>query len=303
MAGKDIYIGSMLEKLQDSLNALETNIAESADAQIKKLNEVANIMNNVLINTGMTKSQKAFKGVELSAISLISPTVYNANLTNYSYFTAENTVTVSTGSVSAAIVKKVRVYYDIDDLKNKGYSSLRLSTSACNTYYSAELYINDAVVFSGKTAQALNIDITSYNGLIAVDYAVNKAKTGNNATYNVTFSNICFTGDNIENYYPHVLRDTLRYNNDILCMASSDHGSDAIGYLKPTVDNVAIWDSLIFIGSFSGVKLSIIDANENEILSLLPQSNISELSIFDFYIKIEMTDPLSYISSIIFRYF
>ena len=73
---------------------------------------------------------------------------------------------------------------------------------------------------------------------------------------------------------------------------------------KYTVTGVGSWNVLQFIGNLDGVNLSIIDNDGNEIKTLAAgMNNINDLSIFDFYIFYEITDPDAYISSVIFRYF
>ena len=71
MAGNEIYIGKMLERLYGVVDKIDA----STQAQIDALHDTTDILNNILANTGIQQQQTVFSNAEFSAVSLISSPV------------------------------------------------------------------------------------------------------------------------------------------------------------------------------------------------------------------------------------
>ena len=101
--------------------------------------------------------------------------------------------------------------------------------------------------------------------------------------------------------------DLLEYNTaGALGMKTSSegYGYGFIDFPEQITGEIATWVSLIFQATtLDGVNLSIVDANGNLIRGDLIEKNaIGDLTVFDFYIKFEFTNPNAEITGVILRY-
>lgn len=300
--GKDIYIGEMLEGMEASMLSLERVMTEGVDKQIERLDEVAAVLTNIAANTGITLKQTAFSGDTLTALTLNTPAVKDITLKSSS--ASKNTVSIThttKNSVSATH------YIDLTDYKR--FTGNVRTTRISSTKIS--ISINDVSVYtytfaSGQTDTNVpfDIDISSYNGICKITFTAS-ASSGATSTFNVTTAaNTLKLLNDDTSYNLFESCDTLVFADNVLKMSSNDYGY-AYGYINFTAsitDTIALWSSLIFNGAIENIRLSLLDSEGLEIKSLSTINNISDVAIYDFYIKFEFTDPEAYVSGVVFRY-
>lgn len=316
MAGNEIYIGKMLERLYSVVDKIDA----STQAQIDALHDTADILNNILANTGIQQQQTVFSNAELSAVSLISSPVswlrgkalidfadVTTSTSRAGKVTFIQTSSTGSGTISridfvnrqagyagGGDVLKMQMHLD---LTGKNSITFNAKTSLANGY-TLDVYINGIAAlnyfFDDTAAVALTLDVSAYSGFCDIEFV----GTNSNDEKSITMQ---ISALKIDGASLFAKDSKLEYVDNRIVSTGTGTG---VGVAKYTVTGVGSWNVLQFIGNLDGVNLSIIDNDGNEIKTLAAgMNNINDLSIFDFYIFYEITDPDAYISSVIFRYF
>lgn len=316
MAGNEIYIGKMLERLYGVVDKIDA----STQAQIDALHDTADILNNILANTGIQQQQTVFSNAEFSAVSLISSpvswlrgkalinfvdvttstsragkvTFIQASSTGSGNITRIDFPNRQSGASAGGDVLKMQMRLD---LTGKNSITFNAKTSLANGY-TLKIYINGIAAlnyfFDNTAAVALTLDVSAYSGFCDIEFI----GTNSNDEKSITMQ---ISALKIDGASLFAKDSKLEYIDNRIVSTGTGAG---VGVAKYTVTGVGSWNVLQFIGNLDGVNLSIIDNDGNEIKTLAAgMNNINDLSIFDFYIFYEITDPDAYISSVIFRYF
>lgn len=316
MAGNEIYIGKMLERLYDVVDEVE----KATQRQIDALHDTADILNNILANTGIQQQQTVFSNAELSAVSLISSPVswlrgkalidfvdVTTSTSRAGKVTFIQTSSTGSGTISRIDFVNRQAGYagggDVLkmqmrlDLTGKNSITFNAKTSLANGY-TLKIYINGIAAlnyfFDNTAAVALTLDVSAYSGFCDIEFV----GTNSNDEKSITMQ---ISALKIDSASLFAKNSKLEYVDNRIVSTGTGAG---VGVAKYTVTGVGSWNVLQFIGNLDGVNLSIIDNDGNEIKTLAAgMNNINDLSIFDFYIFYEITDPDAYISSVIFRYF
>ena len=306
MAGNEIYIGKMLERLYGVVDKIDA----STQAQIDALHDTAAILNNILANTGMQQQQTAFTGTALSAITMNSENPYLTakSLLKYRYSESANFLTSHHGyfvwNINGTNVPRLSFRLDSNnsytaectlnvDLTGKNTISFdSYSTNSANKS-KLEIFVGDSKVFShggDSITSATNINVSQFSGEQTIRFSATATTTTNMYIMRLKVGSIEIFAD----------KNKLSYSANKIV---SSGGTLARGLCKYTVSDAAQWSTLKFIGNLDGVRMWIVDNSGEIIMPLTATTNISDLSLFDFYIFYEISKPDAYISSVIFRYF
>lgn len=297
MAGQEIYIGKMIESLQDGMNSME-----------EKMDTTVSVLQNILINTGLTKKQKTFTGEDLTTASLYSPAYLdlspyqNTGVNPNFEIETEGKLSYYTGG-STTGYSRLLAPIDFSEFETLTFD---FGNNGKKTTFSFRAGEGDDLWSYEMTASEMNssaeIDISTVNGIFQPQFKVDF--DGNNVAIRGSFRNITFHRPDGTTYtLLQAAAGTLSYqNNEIVPSAAGG----AYGYVDyaDLMTSVATWDSLIFSGNLDGVTLSLVDEDGNAIMPLSQKNDISTLSIYTgFFVKYEMTNADSFVSGVIFRYF
>ena len=297
MAGNEIYIGKMLERLYDVVDEVE----KATQRQIDALHDTADILNNILANTGIQQQQTVFSNAELSAVSLISSPVswlrgkalidfvdVTTSTSRAGKVTFIQTSSTGSGTISRIDFVNRQAGYagggDVLkmqmrlDLTGKNSITFNAKTSLANGY-TLKIYINGIAAlnyfFDNTAAVALTLDVSAYSGFCDIEFV----GTNSNDEKSITMQ---ISALKIDSASLFAKNSKLEYVDNRIVSTGTGAG---VGVAKYTVTGVGSWNVLQFIGNLDGVNLSIIDNDGNEIKTLAAgMNNINDLSIFDFYI-------------------
>lgn len=308
MAGKEIYIGRMIEGLQQSI-----------DEQVKEMEQVAGILADMAANYGVAVQQKAFTGTGLAAVPLVTYKYkgwgFSPNNPPSGAITGADSVS-TTGATSGTSVTNADAYMDLTDC-NQLVADFQASTT--DSYAQPSILIDDVEVWAGTYGTAVqhaevNLSEEDPEGNVNYLYQGNhkitfRWKKPQGKSYTYTVKNIKIWNDhNDDPLLPWPPSDLLAYNSaNALAMATSAAGS-GYGFIdfpaQMTGTEIATWVALIFQSpSLDGITLSLVDGDGNVLVpDLIRKNAIGELAVFDFYVKFEFTDPAASITGVILRY-
>lgn len=303
MAGKEVYIGRMIEGLQASI-----------DTQVQEMEQVAGILADMAANYGVTIQQKAFTGAGLSAVPIVTYRWQGAG------FSPNNAPSPYIISSNAAEIKQQNItitptaYIDLTDVITINATFEYGGVSYAPQSKTIAILIDDVIVWQSEhTVNSLSktavVDISGkYSGIHKVGFKFSGSTfTASNAWYKC--GNISFTNTALETSPPWPPSDVMICDSDNALTLSKNtpavgYGYGFINFTEKITGEIATWVSLIFqANTLDGVNLSIVDASGNVIKGDLLQKNaISDLSVFNFYIKFEFTNPDAAITGVILRY-
>lgn len=298
MAGKEVYIGRMIEGLQISI-----------DKQVQEMEQVAGILADMAANYGVTVQQKAFSRESLKAVPLISYNIRNftpAEPPPTKFITGPDS---ARGTNGAATKFEVNTYIDLTDTVSIT-AEFRHSKNVLVSSNDLSILIDNNVYWTGQgnkqtpvNGGGANIE-GAYSGIHKVTFS---GYTGDDSTDELIISDMQFVQKNGEVWPAWQDSDLLEYNTaGALGMKTSSegYGYGFIDFPAQITGEIATWVSLIFQATtLDGVNLSIVDANGNLIRGDLIEKNaIGDLTVFDFYIKFEFTNPNAEITGVILRY-
>lgn len=303
MAGKEVYIGRMIEGLQDSI-----------DTQVKEMEQVAGILADMAANYGVTIQQKAFTGAGLSSVPIVTYKWQGAG------FAPNNAPSPYIISSNAAEIKQQNgtitptAYIDLTDMITINATFEYGGVSYAPQSKTIAILIDDVIVWQSEhtvnsLSKTANVDITGmYSGIHKVGFKFSGSTyTASNAWYKC--GNISFMNTANETFSPWPASDLMICDSENALTLSKNtpavgYGYGFINFPEKITGEIATWVSLIFqANTLDGVNLSIVDASGNVLKADLLQKNaISDLSVFNFYIKFEFINPDAAITGVILRY-
>lgn len=307
MAGKEIYIGRMIEGLQKSI-----------DEQVQEMEQVAGILADMAANYGVTVQQKAFTGTGLAAVPLVTYKYkgwgFSPNNPPSGAITGADSASIKSTTSGVNTINAV-AYMDLTDC-NQIVADFQADTAEMNTKPS--ILIDDVEVWAGTNSTAVqhaevNLSEEDPEGNVNYLYQGNHKITFRwitvGKTYTFSVKNIKIWNEHSDDpLLPWPASDLLAYNSaNALAMATSTAGS-GYGFIdfpaQMTGTEIATWVALIFQSpSLDGITLSLVDGDGNVLVpDLIRKNAIGELAVFDFYIKFEFTDPAASITGVILRY-
>ena len=297
MAGQEIYIGKMIESMQDSMNSMEEKMTETVD-----------VLQNILINTGLTKKQKIFTGPDLIAVNLNSPAIldvspYQKNGTDITqYFSAEENKLNYEATENSTNYCTILLPLNFSEFEKITFDYNKTS-SAYTATFSFKAGDGD-VIWTGSLSTttregSAEVDISEITGLLQPRFRV----ISNNSRLEGSISSITFHRPDGTTYtLLQPAAGTLSYQDEEITPTAAGYTYGYANYAD-LITGVGTWDSLIFQGNADGVTFSLVDENGFEIMPLSEKSEISSLSVYNFFVRYEMTKADSFVSGVIFRYF
>ena len=303
MAGKEVYIGRMIEGLQASI-----------DKQVQEMEQVSGILADMSANYGVTVQQKAFTGAGLSAVPIVTykwqGPGFSPNNPPSPYIISEDAAEIKREDITIAPA----AYVDLEGVVSIDATFEYGAISYIPNNKTIAILIDDVVVWEGehttdstiKTAH-VNIRRGNYYGVHKVSFKFSGSTfSAPDAWYKC--GNIRFSNGGIESFLPWKDSDLLIYDSDKLTLSKAaprvGYGYGFINFPEKITGEIATWVSLIFqANTLDGVNLSIVDASGNEIKGdLLEKNAIGDLTVYDFYIKFEFRNPKAEITGVILRY-
>ena len=259
MAGQEIYIGKMIESLQDGMNSME-----------EKMDTTVSVLQNILINTGLTKQQKVFTGENLTTASLYSPAYLD--LSPYQYTGVNPNFEIETAGKLSYYTGGSSTGYSrlLAPINFSEFSKLTFDfgNNGKKTTFSFRAGEGDDLWSYEMTASEMNssaeIDISTVNGIFQPQFKVDF--DGSNVAIRGSFRNITFHRPDGTTYtLLQAAAGTLSYQNSKIVPSAAGGAYGYVNYAD-LMTGVATWDS-------------------------------------GFFVKYEMTNADSFVSGVIFRYF
>ena len=272
------------------------------------MDTTVSVLQNILINTGLTKQQKVFTGENLTTASLYSPAYLD--LSPYQYTGVNPNFEIETAGKLSYYTGGSSTGYSrlLAPINFSEFSKLTFDfgNNGKKTTFSFRAGEGDDLWSYEMTASEMNssaeIDISTVNGIFQPQFKVDF--DGSNVAIRGSFRNITFHRPDGTTYtLLQAAAGTLSYQNSKIVPSAAGGAYGYVNYAD-LMTGVATWDSLIFSGNLNGVTLSLVDEDGNVIMPLSQKNDISNLSIYTgFFVKYEMTNADSFVSGVIFRYF
>lgn len=295
--GKKIYIGEMLEGMQDSMSSLEKVSTESAIMQANKLNEVVDVLSSILTSTGLTKQQKVYSGSDLTSVGITSTSWYELWSGNNSYITAPNIIKGDKDN-------KFHCMFNFTNIKTVKVSLYFSHGSLTTGRFAGTLKcagISEVFELSTQSSSTTNyeFDVSDKVGLHEFSFAYNTS-VGNAQVGTFTLTFIDVDENEITDIF-HKYDGNLNYTDNVLtCSGANGHG-----YMPFSFTGVAAWSDIYIMGKLEGAKIYVISEYGIDLYSEMVAEHVIDISMINelkFYLLFELVEGNT-ISSISFRYF